>query len=78
MSHSSSSSLKSHKSFNNYASIVDNNTLSLDFTPIETVHLWKRMLECDEFVGARYVAHRYIPLFTIVGLILKFPHIKTE
>lgn len=30
--------------------------LTLDFGPFETVHRWKRMPECDEFVGARYVA----------------------
>lgn len=29
--------------------------LTLDFGPFETVHRWKRMPECDEFVGARYV-----------------------
>lgn len=29
------------------------NSLNLDFTPFETIHQWKRMLECDEFVGAR-------------------------
>ena len=27
--------------------------LTLDFGPYETAHLWKRMPECDEFVGAR-------------------------
>ena len=28
--------------------------LTLDFAqPFETVHRWKRMPECDEFVGAR-------------------------
>lgn len=34
------------------------NGLTLEFGPFETVHSWKRMLECDEFVGARY-AHIY-------------------
>ena len=29
--------------------------LTLDFGPFETVHRWKRMPECDEFVGARFV-----------------------
>jgi hypothetical protein len=29
--------------------------LTLDFGPFETVHRWKRMPECDEFVGARSV-----------------------
>jgi len=28
--------------------------LTLDFGPFETVHKWKRMPSCDEFVGARY------------------------
>lgn len=27
--------------------------LTLDFGPFETVHRWKCMPECDEFVGAR-------------------------
>lgn len=30
---------------------------TLDFAPFETVHQWKRMLECDEFVGARRSKH---------------------
>lgn len=29
--------------------------LTLEVGPFETVHRWKRMLECDEFVGARYL-----------------------
>ena len=29
--------------------------LTLNFGPTETVHGWKRMPECDEFVGARSV-----------------------
>lgn len=33
---------------------VDVNALSLEIGPSETVHRWKRMPECDEFVGARY------------------------
>lgn len=28
-------------------------SLTLDFGPYETVHRWKRMPACDEFVGAR-------------------------
>lgn len=27
--------------------------LTLDFGPFETAHRWRRMPECDEFVGAR-------------------------
>lgn len=34
---------------------VDVNALSLEIGPSETVHRWKRMPECDEFVGARYL-----------------------
>ena len=30
-----------------------NECLTLDFGPFETVHKWKRMPDCDEFVGAR-------------------------
>lgn len=29
------------------------NSLVLDFSPFETILQWKRMLECDVFVGAR-------------------------
>lgn len=31
--------------------------LTLDFSPSEIVHRWKRMPECDEFVGARCVSY---------------------
>jgi leucine-zipper-like transcriptional regulator 1 len=27
--------------------------ITLDFGPFETVHQWKQMPECDEFVGCR-------------------------
>lgn len=30
------------------------NSLVLDFSPFETILQWKRMLECDVFVGARF------------------------
>ena len=33
------------------ADIFEN--LMLDFGPHETAHRWRRMPECDEFVGAR-------------------------
>ena len=36
-------------------------TLTLDFGPYEPVNRWKRMPECDEFVGARYNAVLMIP-----------------
>ena len=35
--------------------------LTLDFGPFETVHRWKRMPECDEFVGARYGRLHFSP-----------------
>ncbi|XP_020285285.1 leucine-zipper-like transcriptional regulator 1 isoform X2 [Pseudomyrmex gracilis] len=35
--------------------------LTLDFGPFETVHRWKRMPECDEFVGARRSKHTVVP-----------------
>ena len=41
------------ESFSKYGVEIDNG-LTLEFGPFETVHRWKRMLECDEFVGARY------------------------
>ncbi|PNF37011.1 Leucine-zipper-like transcriptional regulator 1 [Cryptotermes secundus] len=34
--------------------------LTLDFGPFEAVHRWKRMLECDEFVGARRSKHTVV------------------
>ncbi|XP_017775634.1 PREDICTED: leucine-zipper-like transcriptional regulator 1 [Nicrophorus vespilloides] len=37
------------------------NALSLELGPFETVHRWKRMPECDEFVGARRSKHTVIP-----------------
>jgi hypothetical protein len=37
--------------------------LALDFGPFETVHRWKRMPECDEFVGARYLCIHILILF---------------
>ena len=30
-------------------------SLTLDFGPAETVHHWEKLLECDEFVGSRFV-----------------------
>lgn len=33
--------------------------LTLDFGPFEAVHRWRRMPECDEFVGARYVNNKH-------------------
>ncbi|XP_046682002.1 leucine-zipper-like transcriptional regulator 1 isoform X2 [Homalodisca vitripennis] len=34
--------------------------LNLEFGPFETVHRWKRMPECDEFVGARRSKHTVV------------------
>ncbi|XP_071449144.1 leucine-zipper-like transcriptional regulator 1 [Hetaerina americana] len=34
--------------------------LTLDFGPFETVHKWKRMPECDEFVGFRRSKHTIV------------------
>ncbi|XP_044740473.1 leucine-zipper-like transcriptional regulator 1 isoform X2 [Chrysoperla carnea] len=36
------------------------NNLTLEFGPFETVHKWKRMPECDEFVGARRSKHTVV------------------
>ena len=33
----------------------DAECMTLDLGPFETVHRWKKMPDCDEFVGARYV-----------------------
>lgn len=35
------------------ASSAFDNGLTLEFGPLETVHRWNQMPECDEFVGAR-------------------------
>ncbi|KAI8783129.1 leucine-zipper-like transcriptional regulator 1 isoform X1 [Biomphalaria glabrata] len=35
--------------------------LMLDFGPIEIVHMWRSMPECDEFVGARRSKHTVVP-----------------
>lgn len=34
--------------------------LSLDFGPFENVHGWRRMPECDQFVGARRSKHTVV------------------
>ncbi|XP_014247262.1 leucine-zipper-like transcriptional regulator 1 [Cimex lectularius] len=39
---------------------TDVGDLTLDFGPVETVHCWKRMPECDEFVGARRSKHTVV------------------
>lgn len=36
------------------------NVLTLEFGRFETVHKWKRMPECDEFVGARRSKHTVV------------------
>ncbi|CAG2052949.1 unnamed protein product [Timema podura] len=36
--------------------------LTLDFGPFETIHRWKRMLDCDEFVGARRSKHTVVSI----------------
>lgn len=33
--------------------------LILDFGLFEVVYCWRRMLECDEFVGVWYVNNKY-------------------
>lgn len=42
------------------ASLHFDNGLTLDFGPFETVHRWRRMPECDEFVGARRSKHTVV------------------
>lgn len=57
MSQGGSGLLKNYKDYKSSSTATprDSNPhpLTIDFTPFETVHQWKRMLECDEFVGAR-------------------------
>ncbi|KXJ09389.1 Leucine-zipper-like transcriptional regulator 1 [Exaiptasia diaphana] len=40
------------------AELID--TLTLDFGPFETVHQWKKLPDCDEFVGARRSKHTLV------------------
>lgn len=46
----------SHTASDNHGADVNDifENLTLDFGPYETVHRWRRMPACDEFVGARY------------------------
>lgn len=37
-----------------------NECLTLDFGPFETVHRWRKMPDCDEFVGARRSKHTIV------------------
>ncbi|XP_028136703.1 leucine-zipper-like transcriptional regulator 1 [Diabrotica virgifera virgifera] len=39
---------------------ADASALTLEIGPFETVHRWKRMPECDEFVGARRSKHTVV------------------
>ncbi|GAB0088910.1 Leucine-zipper-like transcriptional regulator 1 homolog [Sergentomyia squamirostris] len=59
-SYSSSNSLKSRAAISGSGTQQVENSLNLDFTPFETIHKWKRMLECDEFVGARRSKHTVV------------------
>lgn len=34
---------------------ADVSALTLEIGPCETVHSWRHMPDCDEFVGARFV-----------------------
>jgi len=38
----------------------DNDSLTLDFGPFETMFRWRKMPECDEFVGARRSKHTMV------------------
>ncbi|KAI4462988.1 leucine-zipper-like transcriptional regulator 1 [Holotrichia oblita] len=46
--------------YNNDNSLSSFDGLALEFGPLETVHRWKRMPECDEFVGARLSKHTVV------------------
>lgn len=48
--------------------------LRMEFGPFETVHKWKRMSECYEFVGARYIFFTNV-YYTITNILtLSFAH----
>lgn len=34
--------------------------LKMEFGPFETIHKWKLLSECNEFVGARYLFQLYL------------------
>ena len=53
-----SSDDRENKDSNN--SITSNDCLTLDFGPFESVHRWRKMPECDEFVGARRSKHTMV------------------
>merc|ERR1719507_2828673 len=53
-----SSDGRENKDSNN--SITSNDCLTLDFGPFESVHRWRKMPECDEFVGARRSKHTMV------------------
>ena len=38
----------------------DSDSLTLDFGPFETVFRWRKMPDCDEFVGARRSKHTMV------------------
>ncbi len=38
----------------------DINSLILDFGQVETLHSWRKLPECDEFVGARRSKHTMV------------------
>ena len=38
----------------------DGDSLTLDFGPFETMFRWRKMPECDEFVGARRSKHTMV------------------
>ncbi|KAJ6635081.1 Leucine-zipper-like transcriptional regulator 1 like [Pseudolycoriella hygida] len=66
MMHSTSSNLSSSMSSKGLSSCSTlstytiENSLNLDFAPIDPIHQWKRMPECDEFVGARRSKHTVV------------------
>ncbi|CAH0765579.1 unnamed protein product [Bemisia tabaci] len=56
----SNSSIVDFEAWPDRSDCLPSECLTLDFGSFETVHRWKRMPECDEFVGARRSKHTVV------------------
>lgn len=57
---SSTMSIKGLSTSSTLSTTTMDNCLNLDFAPMDPIHQWKRMPECDEFVGARRSKHTVV------------------
>jgi len=49
-----------NKKCESHSESEDINSLILDFGHVETLHSWRKLPECDEFVGARRSKHTMV------------------